>query len=71
MVPLDLRFARDEYDPDATQMLFDALFDACNIDFILVDLERLGFSLSDADRNLRILDAAGHANHFHIRIRDV
>ena len=68
-VPLDLRLDPQAYDPDATARLFDAMFDTCSIEFILVDLERLGFSLSDSDRNLRIIDAAGHSNHFHIRLR--
>ncbi|MEL7368549.1 MAG: hypothetical protein AAFN74_06545, partial [Myxococcota bacterium] len=65
--PLDLRFDPDLYDPDATRTLFETLFELCPIDFILVDKDRLDFALDD--RDARIVDSAGHANHFHIRIR--
>ena len=68
--PLDLRIDPDAYDADATAELFDTLFDACAIDFILVDLDRLGFTLDDASRQQRIVDSDGHSNHFHVRIRN-
>ena len=67
LVPLDLRFDPDAYDPAATRRLFETMFDVCNIDFILVDKDELGFTI--ADRDAQIIDSSGHSNHFHIRIR--
>ena len=67
LVPLDLRFDGDAYDPDATRAVFETMFEVCPIDFILVDKDRLDFSIPN--RDAQIIDSSGHSNHFHIRIR--
>lgn len=67
-VPLDLRVEPDAFDEDATRQLFDAMFDECDVDFILVD-DRVELDLSPV-RQTRVFFSDGHANHFHLRIRN-
>ncbi len=67
-IPLDLRIEPEAFDPEATGQLLDAMFDECDIDFILVD-ESVEVDLSPG-RQTRVVPSDGHANHFHLRIRN-
>ena len=64
--PLDLRFQLDEYDAEATKVVFEAFFLLCPVDVMFVDLDRIGFSVSGRDDQL--VHVRGHSNHFHVRV---
>lgn len=65
-VPLDLRFQADEYDAQATKVVFEAFFLLCPVEVIFVDIDRLGFALSG--REGQLVHVNGHSNHFHVRV---
>ncbi|MEM7676265.1 MAG: penicillin-insensitive murein endopeptidase [Myxococcota bacterium] len=66
-VPLDLRIDPEDYDEPATKRVLTAFFQACAVDMIFVDIDRIGFTVEGQEE--RIIHVNGHSNHFHVRLR--
>ena len=68
--PLDLRYHPEDHDIDATRELLRLFLERCEVLFILVDSERIGFAAEDLGPGHQALrHAPGHSNHFHVRLR--
>jgi hypothetical protein len=68
LAPLDIRQSPRDYDALTTQAVLQTFIRQCPVSTIFADLPSLAFTNDELDRPV-LVQAPGHTNHFHIRLR--
>lgn len=68
VAPLDIRQSPGAYDAVLTQALMQSFIRQCDVSVIFADLPSLNFTNDEVDRPV-LVQAPGHTNHFHVRLR--
>jgi murein endopeptidase len=68
VAPLDIRQSPSDYDALTTQTLMQSFLRRCDVSTVFADLPSLSFTNEELDRPV-LVQAPGHSNHFHVRLR--